>query len=84
MNFFFIYSHVDDGINDYCHQKHKFKCSISFPGSQHSGTNEEDFTSNDLENSKQENTDKEQDTEDEEGLDCKCVVCDRQCQDIDQ
>ncbi|XP_037042458.1 transcription factor hamlet-like isoform X4 [Bradysia coprophila] len=53
-------------------------------GSQHSGTNEEDFTSNDLENSKQEHTDKEQDTEDEEGLECKCVVCDRQCQDIDQ
>lgn len=69
------------------HQDHTFSSSqiyLFVSGSQHSGTNEEDFTSNDLENSKQENTDKEQDTEDEEGLDCKCVVCDRQCQDIDQ
>lgn len=29
-------------------------------------------------------SEKEPETDDEEGIDCKCVVCDQQCLDIDQ
>lgn len=57
-------------------------------GSQHSGTAEEDLSiTNDLDNSKADlnnTTDKEQDSDDEDGIDCKCIVCERQCQDIEQ
>ncbi|XP_055712319.1 transcription factor hamlet-like isoform X2 [Phlebotomus papatasi] len=56
-------------------------------GSQHSGTGEEDFvtSSNDLDNIKAESGGQpDPESDDEDGIDCKCVVCDRQCQDIDQ
>lgn len=64
-------------------------CFELIKGSQHSGSGEEDFNSNDLDKHRshhQDHSDKEQgdQTDDEEGIDCKCVVCDRQCQDIDQ
>ncbi|XP_055681449.1 transcription factor hamlet-like isoform X2 [Lutzomyia longipalpis] len=55
-------------------------------GSQHSGTGEEDFntSSNDLDIIKAESGVKaDPESDDEDGIDCKCVVCDRQCQDID-
>lgn len=63
--------------------------SLFITGSQHSGTAEEDLsiTNDTLDNTKNEHnntTDKEQDSDDEDGIDCKCAVCDRQCQDIDQ
>lgn len=57
------------------------------PGSQHSGTGEEYYSvSNDIENLKQEDRDQDTDNEDrdEDAIDCKCIVCERQCQDIDQ
>lgn len=57
-------------------------------GSQHSGTAEEDHSvTNDLDNSKSDlnnSIDRDQDSEDEDGIDTKCVVCERQCNDIDQ
>lgn len=56
-----------------------------FTGSQHSA--EDLHTTNDIENTKPDSTDHrvpDQETDDEDGIDCKCVVCDRQCQDIDQ
>lgn len=63
-------------------------CFSCITGSQHSGTAEEDLSiTNDLDNSKNEpntNSDKEHDSEDEDGIDCKCNVCDRQCEDIEQ
>lgn len=55
-----------------------------FSGSQHSGTGEEDFnTSNDLEGQHQLDINNEQ-SDDEDGIDCRCSVCDRQFHDIDQ
>lgn len=61
--------------------------NVWFEGSQHSGTGEEDFvtSSNDLDNIKAESGGQpDPESDDEDGIDCKCVVCDRQCQDIDQ
>lgn len=58
-------------------------------GSQHSETAEEDRSvTNDLDNSKNDlnsSIDRDQeDSEDDDGIDTRCVVCDRQCNDIDQ
>lgn len=51
-------------------------------GSQHSGTGEEDFnTSNDTDLNHQEHNER---SDDEDGIDCHCTVCDRQFHDIDQ
>lgn len=59
--------------------------SFLFTGSQHSGTAEEDLnTSNDLDFSSKQDQDRDQDSDDEEGIDCRCFVCERQCHDIDQ
>lgn len=57
-------------------------------GSQHSGTFEDDFnTSNDLDNShsgenNNEINQRNQD-DDEDGIDCRCFLCDRDCGDVD-
>lgn len=61
-------------------------------GSQHSGAYEEDFnaSSNDLDSNQQESTHEnnnesiEDDEDDVDGIDARCVVCERQCGDIDQ
>lgn len=57
-------------------------------GSQHSGTFEDDFnTSNDLDNSHsgENNNESNQHNEDddEDGIDCRCFLCDRDCADVD-
>lgn len=66
-----------------------FRFSIS--GSQHSGAYEEDFnaSSNDLDSNQQEsahenNNESVEDEDDVDGIDARCVVCERQCSDIDQ
>lgn len=66
-----------------------FRLSIS--GSQHSGAYEEDFnaSSNDLDSNQQEsahenNNESVEDEDDVDGIDARCVVCERQCSDIDQ
>ena len=63
----------------------------TFPGSQHSGAYEEDFnaSSNDLDSNQQESTHENnnesiEDEDDVDGVDARCVVCERQCGDIDQ
>lgn len=60
-------------------------------GSQHSGAYEEDFnaSSNDLDSNQQESTHENnnesiEDDDDVDGVDARCVVCERQCGDIDQ
>jgi hypothetical protein len=61
-------------------------------GSQHSGAYEEDFnaSSNDLDSNQQESTHEninesiEDEDDDTEGVDARCIVCERQCGDIDQ
>ncbi|XP_070493651.1 transcription factor hamlet-like isoform X3 [Chironomus tepperi] len=60
-------------------------------GSQHSGAYEEDFnaSSNDLDSNQQESTHENnnesiEDEDDVDGIDARCVVCERQCGDIDQ
>lgn len=60
-------------------------------GSQHSGAYEEDFnaSSNDLDSNQQEsahenNNESIEDEDDVDGVDARCVVCERQCGDIDQ
>lgn len=70
------------------------RISISFRfdlGSQHSGAYEEDFnaSSNDLDSNQQEsahenNNESIDDDDDVDGVDARCVVCERQCGDIDQ
>jgi hypothetical protein len=62
-----------------------------FLGSQHSGAYEEDFnaSSNDLDSNQQESTHENnnesiEDEDDVDGIDARCVVCERQCGDIDQ
>lgn len=62
-----------------------------FSGSQHSGAYEEDFnaSSNDLDSNQQESTHENnnesiEDDDDVDGVDARCVVCERQCGDIDQ
>lgn len=70
-------------------------CNVQLliPGSQHSGTFEDDFNNsndqldtsqngvdNNSENSQQRNFD---DDDDVDGIDCRCPVCERQCSDID-
>lgn len=67
-----------------------FSCSL-FLGSQHSGAYEEDFnaSSNDLDSNQQESTHENnnesiEDEDDVDGIDARCVVCERQCGDIDQ
>lgn len=61
----------------------KISSSLCFSsGSQHSGTGEEDFnTSNDTDLNHQEHNER---SDDEDGIDCHCTVCDRQFHDIDQ
>lgn len=68
-----------------------FSCSLFFLGSQHSGAYEEDFnaSSNDLDSNQQESTHENnnesiEDEDDVDGIDARCVVCERQCGDIDQ
>lgn len=70
-----------------------FRSYFFFPhfavGSQHSGTADENHSAtNDLDNSKSDlnnSIDRDQeDSEDEERTDTKCVVCEHQCDDIDQ
>jgi hypothetical protein len=65
-------------------------------GSQHSGAFEEDFnaSSNDLDSNQQESTHESssrpettidaEDEEDTDGIDAKCIVCEKNCGDIDQ
>lgn len=62
-------------------------------GSQHSGAYDEDFnaSSNDLDSNQQESTHEninesieDEDDDDTEGVDARCIVCERQCGDIDQ
>lgn len=70
------------------------RISISFRfdlGSQHSGAYQEDFnaSSNDLDSNQQEsahenNNESIDDDDDVDGVDARCVVCERQCGDIDQ
>lgn len=62
-------------------------------GSQHSGTYEDDFNnSNDLPDTTHhggENSENSQpqvldeDDDDEDGIDCRCFLCERQCGDVD-
>lgn len=66
----------------YWHKLKQFLLRYVFSGSQHSGTGEEDFnTSNDTDLNHQEHNER---SDDEDGIDCHCTVCDRQFHDIDQ
>ncbi|GAB0096363.1 transcription factor hamlet [Sergentomyia squamirostris] len=73
-------------IRDMCSNGPRDDRSDRESGSQHSGTGEEDFntSSNDLDNIKESTGQADPESDDEDGIDCRCVVCDRQCQDIDQ
>lgn len=62
-------------------------------GSQHSGAFEEDYnaSSNDLDSNQQESTHEsrldttnEGEEDDVDGIDAKCIVCEKQCNDIEQ
>ena len=66
---------------------------LLYTGSQHSGAYDEDFnaSSNDLDSNQQESTHEninesieDEDDDDTEGVDARCIVCERQCGDIDQ
>lgn len=94
INFDLYFLH-DLAYNMYFSHLHQFSnvfFSLLIIGSQHSGAYEEDFnaSSNDLDSNQQESTHEninesiEDDEDDTEGIDARCIVCERQCGDIDQ